>query len=266
MLTNVVAGIITKEEKVYIFKRRDKSYNGLYEFPGGKVENNESFSQALKRELYEELAIKTGDTTHVLTSKNEKIFLHVFIVNDYEGSITLLEHNNLKLVNQDEIYNYPLIKIDKKVITLCFKDEYLIMDTPFGNLKITGNCINITSITFTDEPLKITTNFQLLEARKQLNEYFIKKRSIFKLPLFIRGTIFQRKIWDETLKIAYGHTKTYGELASGAQAVGNALGSNKFVIVIPCHRVVAKNNIGGYNGGVKRKIKLLELESSYIHP
>ncbi len=261
MLTNVVAGIITKNEKVYIFQRGGNSYKGLYEFPGGKVEKNETLSKALARELNEELTIKTRTVTKICNCKSKEINLHTFIVNDYEGQITLTEHTDYKLVNQDEINNYPLVGIDKEVLNICFKEEYLIMDTILGHIKITGNYINITSIKFTDEPLKETTINLLLVAKEQLNEYFNKTRTLFSLPLYIKGTNFQKEIWEKTIKIPYGQTRIYGELSKGARAVGSALGYNQHLIVIPCHRVIGKNNLGGYSGGIKIKEQLLEMEN-----
>ena len=80
-------------------------------------------------------------------------------------------------------------------------------------------------------------------------------------------TEFEQQVLTETRKIPYGETVTYSELASrigrcgGAQAVGQALSKNPYPIVIPCHRVVARSGIGGYSGGVKLKMKLLELEA-----
>lgn len=80
---------------------------------------------------------------------------------------------------------------------------------------------------------------------------------------------FEQKVLEETRKIKYGKTLTYSELAGkidsrAVRAVGNALGKNPLPIVIPCHRVVAKNGMGGYSLGVEMKIRLLELEKKAI--
>jgi O-6-methylguanine DNA methyltransferase len=81
-----------------------------------------------------------------------------------------------------------------------------------------------------------------------------------------KGTEFQKAVWREILKIPFGEVRSYGEIAAGignpnaVRAVGTACGRNKCPIVIPCHRVVAKSGIGGYEFGVKVKRKLLELE------
>ena len=80
-----------------------------------------------------------------------------------------------------------------------------------------------------------------------------------------QGTSFQQRVWQELIKIPYGHTITYGELARrvgcrSAQVVGQAVGHNPIAIIIPCHRVVGSTGLGGYAYGTERKRKLLDLE------
>ncbi|HUX03995.1 MAG TPA: methylated-DNA--[protein]-cysteine S-methyltransferase [Acidimicrobiales bacterium] len=102
---------------------------------------------------------------------------------------------------------------------------------------------------------------------EQLDEYFARERNFFDLPTKLEGTEFQREVWAELSRIAYGKTITYGELArrvgrpQGFRAVGQANGRNPLPIVVPCHRVVASNGLGGYAGGLPMKRALLELES-----
>ncbi len=103
--------------------------------------------------------------------------------------------------------------------------------------------------------------------RSQLAEYFAGRRREFDLPLVIRGTPFQEKVWRALLTIPYGETWSYRELAErvgqpgASRAVGTANGMNRIAIVIPCHRVVnADGKLGGYGGGVWRKQMLLDLE------
>ncbi|MGH7888970.1 MAG: methylated-DNA--[protein]-cysteine S-methyltransferase, partial [Thermodesulfobacteriota bacterium] len=80
------------------------------------------------------------------------------------------------------------------------------------------------------------------------------------------GTPFQISVWGELLKIPYGTVTTYGEIAKrvgnpdGARAVGNAVGANPLPIIVPCHRVVASNGLGGYSGGMEIKKSLLRTE------
>lgn len=85
----------------------------------------------------------------------------------------------------------------------------------------------------------------------------------------LRGfTDFERRVYDAARRIPYGETRTYGEIAravgvpGAARAVGNALGKNPAAIVIPCHRVVASNGLGGFTGGLAWKRRLLRLEGS----
>jgi methylated-DNA-[protein]-cysteine S-methyltransferase len=110
------------------------------------------------------------------------------------------------------------------------------------------------------------------EAKKQLHEYFDGNRTGFDLPLKPDGTPFQQKTWTALQKISYGQIKNYGQIAkqlnSHARAVGGACGKNPIPIIIPCHRVLAKDgSLGGYSGdgGVTTKSQLLVLEG-YEHP
>ena len=107
----------------------------------------------------------------------------------------------------------------------------------------------------------------LAQLAEELDEYFAGRLKRFRVPLDFRGTPFQMKVWDGLLKIPYGKTWSYAELAShvgheGAQrAVGTANGANRIAIVIPCHRVVnTGGKLGGYGGGLWRKQFLLDLE------
>jgi methylated-DNA-[protein]-cysteine S-methyltransferase len=108
----------------------------------------------------------------------------------------------------------------------------------------------------------------LKEAIKQLNAYFDGKLTKFDLPLKPFGTEFQRAVWRRMMKIPYGHVMTYGAIAStldaGARAVGTACGRNPLPIIIPCHRVVAAQSLGGYSGqgGAETKVALLTLEGA----
>lgn len=102
----------------------------------------------------------------------------------------------------------------------------------------------------------------------ELEEFLNKKRKTFDIPILPKGTNFQKRVWEELLKIPYGQTVTYKDIAQrignekACRAVGMANNKNPIVIIIPCHRVVgANNNLTGYSGGVEIKQKLLELES-----
>ena len=88
------------------------------------------------------------------------------------------------------------------------------------------------------------------EAARQLERYRQDPDARFDLPLQVEGTPFQRRLWDALCEIPRGRTMTYGELArrlgGEARAVGQACGDNRLPVVIPCHRVVAANGIGGF--------------------
>jgi len=102
----------------------------------------------------------------------------------------------------------------------------------------------------------------------QLGEYFAGTRLEFDLPLDIPGSTFQERVWGELLRIPYGETISYRQLAekvdAGAayRAVGRANGSNRVAIIVPCHRVIAAGGgLGGYGGGLPAKRHLLDLEA-----
>ena len=110
----------------------------------------------------------------------------------------------------------------------------------------------------------------LKRAVKQLNAYFDGTLETFDLPLRPQGTSFHKSVWKIMLKIPYGQTLTYGEIAkrldAGARAVGTACGRNPIPIIIPCHRVLGAAGLGGYSGegGAETKIALLTLEGAPI--
>ena len=106
------------------------------------------------------------------------------------------------------------------------------------------------------------------EVQNQIEEYLNGTRMDFDLKLDIKGTPFQKRVWRKVIAIPYGRTRTYGEVAraldqpGAARAVGSAIGANRLPLVIPCHRVVATEGLGGYGGGLGLKRKLLKLESN----
>ena len=109
----------------------------------------------------------------------------------------------------------------------------------------------------------------MFKSFKQLREYFENKRKVFDLPLEIIGTDFQKRVWKELIKIPYGETISYKELAirlgnlKTIRAAARANGANPLPIIIPCHRVIGSDGkMVGYGGGLNVKEKLLELEGS----
>ncbi|MDZ4722857.1 MAG: methylated-DNA--[protein]-cysteine S-methyltransferase [candidate division Zixibacteria bacterium] len=106
------------------------------------------------------------------------------------------------------------------------------------------------------------------EVEKQLRLYFNGKLKKFNLRLDIKASPFQTKVLRTVAKVPYGKTESYGQIAArvgsplASRAVGTANACNNLPIVIPCHRVVASNGLGGYGGGIEMKKTLLRLEGA----
>ena len=104
-------------------------------------------------------------------------------------------------------------------------------------------------------------------ASRQILEYLEGKRTEFDLPLDLRGTDFQRRVWEALVAIPYGETRSYQQIARAirrpraVRAVGAANGANPVALVVPCHRVIASGGkLGGYGGGLPLKARLLAME------
>lgn len=108
----------------------------------------------------------------------------------------------------------------------------------------------------------------LEQTMQWLDVYFSGSEPGFVPPLEMHGSAFQRSVWVELMKIPYGQTSSYGEIAlrlgvNSAQAIGGAVGHNPISIIVPCHRVLgADGSLTGYAAGVGKKMRLLELESA----
>ncbi len=146
-------------------------------------------------------------------------------------------------------------------------------EAPVGKIKITANNKAVTSIHFVGKGEKAKSekpNAITRRCKKQLQEYFAGKRKKFELPLELEGTEFQKKVWKALMKIPYGKTASYGEIAGkinnkkAVRAVGGANNKNKIAIVIPCHRVIgADGSLTGYAGGLNIKQWLLNHEKEF---
>ena len=115
--------------------------------------------------------------------------------------------------------------------------------------------------------LLIEDGQQLAPYAIQILEYLTKKRSVFTIPLDLKGTAFQQSVWKELCKIPYGETTSYSTIAekiskpNAVRAVGTAIGRNPILITVPCHRVIGKNGaLTGYRGGLEMKKQLLIIE------
>ncbi|MBQ9079830.1 MAG: methylated-DNA--[Clostridia bacterium] len=143
--------------------------------------------------------------------------------------------------------------------------------SPIGTLVIEQTGRALTALRFEDELsspiIPRPTELTALVCR-QLDEYFAGVRRDFSdIPLDLRGTQFQLRVWNALLDIPYGETRNYGDIAAAVEnpracrAVGMANHNNPIVIIVPCHRVIgADGSLTGYGGGLDKKVFLLELE------
>jgi methylated-DNA-[protein]-cysteine S-methyltransferase len=146
---------------------------------------------------------------------------------------------------------------------------YSVMETPVGPLTLASNEDSLTSLKFGTEipPDGLVDNSANQRFIDQLSEYFDGNRTAFDFPLEVDGTPFQMAVWRALLRIPYGQTRSYGDIAKeigkpgAARAVGMANHENPIAVVIPCHRVVGQNgSLTGYAGGLDLKKKLLSIE------
>ncbi len=149
--------------------------------------------------------------------------------------------------------------------------------TPIGELTIVATEKGIAALLWeNDKPDRVRVkngmrdenDSLLVEAERQLNEYFDGQRKCFDLPLDFLGTEFQKSVWQALLAIPYGETRSYGQIArqlgneKAMRAVGAANGKNPISIIAPCHRVIgAAGALTGFAGGLEAKQFLLDLET-----
>ncbi len=155
---------------------------------------------------------------------------------------------------------------------------YKEIDSQVGRLKLVASDKGLAAILWEeDNPKRIrvrtyTENSRhpmLVEAQRQLKEYFEGKRTSFTLPLDPVGTEFQKDVWNALSTIPYGETRSYSDIANqigkerAIRAVGAANGRNPISIIVPCHRVIgASGDLTGFAGGLEVKAALLSLEGA----
>lgn len=161
--------------------------------------------------------------------------------------------------------------------------NYDYYESPLGQLILTSEMDKLTGVRYKTEKFDCNklaslgeqncTCDALIKAKAWLNSYFNGENpKISEIDIAPFGNIFRLTVWKLLCDIPYGRTTTYGEIATktamilgkarmSAQAVGGAIGSNPLAIIIPCHRVIAKDgNVTGYAGGIDKKLYLLNLE------
>lgn len=155
-----------------------------------------------------------------------------------------------------------------------------VMDSPVGPLTLVATDRGLSAILWkNDRQGRVRLNIEaednahpvLVEAERQLGEYFAGRRKTFSIRLDVEGTAFQRQVWNALLTIPFGETRTYGEIAkqighpAAVRAVGAANGRNPLSIVAPCHRVIgATGKLTGFAGGLETKAHLLALEGARV--
>ena len=144
-----------------------------------------------------------------------------------------------------------------------YRDYYV---SPIGIFKITANESSITGICVVDNIDKVYSNSILMEAIKQLHEYFKGDRTSFSFSVEFKGTPFEKAVYKKVIDIPYGTTMSYQDVAAAInhknayRAVGNALNKNPLALFTPCHRVTKKGSLGGFGFGVSKKAWLLKHE------
>lgn len=156
--------------------------------------------------------------------------------------------------------------------------KYYAFNSPIGHLSIFFIDEGIIGLSFGDERhifkyiekyfgLPVKVHKDKYTYHQEIIEYLEGRLKGFTLPILLKGTEFQRRVWNELLNIPYGEIRTYKEIAEkincpqGYRAVGNALNKNPIPIIVPCHRVIGANGkLTGFAGGLELKSKLLELE------
>ncbi len=156
--------------------------------------------------------------------------------------------------------------------------QHTVVDSPYGPLTLVAADGVLCGLYMTEQrhrPAEETLGERVAagedpfpEVVRQLTAYFAGELTTFDLPVRLEGTEFQRSVWEQLVRIPYGQTWSYGELAvklgkpNASRAVGLANGKNPVGIIVPCHRDIgASGSMTGYGGGIDRKVRLLAFES-----
>jgi len=151
--------------------------------------------------------------------------------------------------------------------------EVCFYNSPVGYLRLTAEGPQLIGLDFSDEIHKNqeVTGEIMRNTIQQLDEYFAGKRRIFEIPIRLIGTEFQKKVWNQLIRIGFGEMVSYKDIAEqignpkAVRAVGFANGRNPISIIVPCHRVIGSNGkMVGYGGGVWRKEWLLSHEKKEL--
>ena len=159
-------------------------------------------------------------------------------------------------------------------------NEFCFVNSPIGVLELEAESNFISRIKFREgdslqlfkEIKKVGESPTLTKASKQIDEYFNGTRKLFEIPFKLNVPPFYKKVLLEVQKVKFGDIASYGKIAQmagsnkAARAVGTANAKNSLPIIIPCHRIISSNgNVGGYSGGLDKKLYLLDHESNSFH-
>ncbi|HLD09651.1 MAG TPA: methylated-DNA--[protein]-cysteine S-methyltransferase [Methylophilaceae bacterium] len=142
------------------------------------------------------------------------------------------------------------------------KNYDAIISAPFGAVGICTQDDFLTEVVLlpTAQAEKSSSNVFTQYVANQISRYFSNPQTSLDVPFAVKGTPFQKRVWQAIAAIPCGQTLTYGELAekvsSGPRAVANVCGANRVPLLIPCHRVVAKNGLGGFMQGTENGLKV----------
>ncbi|MGN0550920.1 MAG: methylated-DNA--[protein]-cysteine S-methyltransferase [Acutalibacteraceae bacterium] len=211
--------------------------------------------------------------------RNDKSYDGVFYYGDKSTKIYCMPSCTAKIPREKNIVLFrSKVEAEEKGYSPCTKcrpnEEWSqgVYDTELGKIRIIEKNGFVTELGFLSHnsvdyvnPSKITD-----ETAKQIEEYIKGQRKSFDIPIKPSGTDFQITVWENLVKIPYGETRTYLEIArqigrpQACKAVGKANNKNPLLIIIPCHRVIGSNNsLTGYAAGLDVKQKLLEIEKKY---
>jgi methylated-DNA-[protein]-cysteine S-methyltransferase len=179
------------------------------------------------------------------------------------------------MFTQSKSMEGPMDRVDPAIRK---RHVYKRMPSPVGKLTLVATDDGLAAILWeTDQPRRVRLTLDaedsghpvLVEAERQLEEYFAGQRKRFALKLDVSGTVFQRRVWNALLTIPFGETRSYAQIAKqignpgAARAVGAANGRNPISIVAPCHRVVGSMGaLTGFAGGLEVKAQLLAFEGA----
>ena len=264
---------ILAEESLLDLKTTQNKKNAIIEFSRQIYLNKINFSNSqnisqFKSKLMsikgigvwtaEYIAIRTLHDSHSFPDGD--IFLKKII-----NSNQLNDLGNIKGYLASSLYRYSDLAIKEH-------QDCMVITTALGNLELIATKNHLISCLWTKKQENLDNNNKILLAtKKQLIEYFEGKRTFFDIPLHIKGTEFQKKVWKNLIQVEYGTTQSYKDIANKigdkklARAIGLANSKNPINIIIPCHRIIrSSGDKGGYFGGKETKKIMINLEKTSI--